>query len=153
MIACNACQLLATNLPVCHSCLLALSLWPFKCFLRSFFLVFVRLLFIALFCYLSTVILTLLPRWSKCRLYWFLQYFFGFGLLMLSWFFKWFEVQKRVKIRLNLVYLVASVRYLELMLSLSWSSWTSEVVLIFFHVDMLIILWNFKFFCFHTCEI
>ena len=59
---------------------------------------------------------------------------------MLSWFFKCFEVQKRVKIRLNLVCLVAHVRYLELMLSLSCSSWTSEVVLIFFYVDMLIIL-------------
>ena len=30
MIACNACQLLATNLPVCHSCLLEGFLGPLR---------------------------------------------------------------------------------------------------------------------------
>ena len=102
MIACNACQLLATNLPVCHSCLLDLSSGPFMCVLMRLFFevgsVMDRMGLKRLFNSQHDL------RWRswRWRLYWFSQYFRGFDVFILTSFFTRFKVQDGLQNRLNL---------------------------------------------------
>ena len=139
MIACNACQLLATNLPVCHRPPREASLGPFMSILTGLFL---RLGAIAVqvgFKRLFNSQHDLLWRCLTCSLYCNLQSILGFGVSMLLRFFTRFEAQDGSQIRLNLVGLPLSSGILNS--SLGYVEYLDVIieVLICFYVEMVLI--------------
>ena len=103
MIACNACQLLATNLPVCHSC-------PLDAFCGLQDVIFLRVdgmlkrvFFLACFNILFHSYHDLLWRSTRCRLYCILQSIRGIGMFSSASIFVRIKPVHRLKIRLNLV--------------------------------------------------
>ena len=136
MIACNACQLLATNLPLCHRCLREASrarfgwlVWDLKrsradsSYRRGQRVV-------------ASLIMTPLWRCLRWRLYCILQYNRGLDLFLLCWFFSRFYLQDGFENRLNLVWWGSIMGHLELILKLCWPTYFKKYVSYFF-VDLL----------------
>ena len=120
MIACNACQLLATNLPVCHSCLPQGSLGLLRAAMFGFFLMLVRLLFKCLlsypFLYEVSGCLTSLRCRSHCKI----RYIRHFDLLTFFLFFCCFFELRWTKFWLNLVGVLLILAHVIDMLRLRW---------------------------------
>ena len=136
MIACNACQLLATDLPFCHGLRETPGLVRFRSLAwdpkrprpgsrnrpgqidssSSFMIPIGRW-----------------PRWRSPRI---LRIIRGFDLSVLRWCFIRFEPRCRGNVRLNLVELGAIMGYLKVIFGLSWVTWCYHgAVLIFFNLS------------------
>ena len=103
MIACNACQLLATNLPVCHSCVLEALLSTIDGFFFHLEVILKRYLTKLLSIDMLSSNMTSLKRWPRGRLICNLQHFVDFISVILHAFFTPFEAQDGLQNRLNLV--------------------------------------------------
>ena len=153
MIACNACQLLATNLPVCHRALREASLARFRWLGWELKRPRVDTSCRRWKTYLASLIMTRLGRCLRWRLYRNLQVIRGLDLSVLCWCFIRFEAQKGPHVRFNLVGLAAIMGHLEAIFGLCWVSWCYHAVSWIFEAELLrdfcFLYWS----CHPACEI
>ena len=123
MIACNACQLLATDLPFCHGPSSRPFLGPSISILMSVMFKMMGFLFELVSRDSSTSNMTPLGRWPRWRSPRILRIIRGFDLSVLRWCFIRFEARFRGHVRLNLVELVAIMGHLKVIFGLCWVTW------------------------------
>ena len=153
MIACNACQLLATNLPICHGSSSRPFLGPSISLLTRLVFNMTRSSFRLVSRDVSSSMMRRLGRWPRRRSPRILRVIRGFDLSVLRWCFSRFEVGCRGNVRLNLVELGAIMGHLKVIFGLCWVTWCYHGGILNFEVELLS-KFCFLHFSWHpTCEI